>query len=114
MVYLRYHLPSGLIALPMIGFLLELLYHSFPGGPVLQSKFRHDSAKLVRLRVLHPVQRYAEPQDEFAKAIYDTPVHDAQNDYPFGAIGEEIGHPVAHKRNGVYAPFKKLWRFRAK
>jgi len=33
--YLRYHLPSGLIAFPMIGFLLELLYHSFPGGPVL-------------------------------------------------------------------------------
>lgn len=75
--YLRYHLPSSLIAFPMIGFLLELLYHSFPGGSVLQSEFGHNSAKLVRLRVLYPMQRYTEPQDEFTETIYDTPVHDA-------------------------------------
>lgn len=35
MPHLRYHLSSGLIAFPMIGFLLELLYHSLPGGSVL-------------------------------------------------------------------------------
>lgn len=77
MLYLCYHLPPGLIALPMIGFLLELLYHSFPGGPVLQSEFGHDPTELVGLRVLHPVQRNAEPEDEFAETIYDTSVHDA-------------------------------------
>lgn len=61
----------------MIGFLLQLLYHSFPGGPILESEFRHDPAKLIGFRVLYPMQRYTEPQDEFAEAIYDTSVHDA-------------------------------------
>lgn len=61
MPYLRYHLSSGLIAFPMIGFLLELLYHSLPGGSVLQSKFGYNPAKLVRLRVLYSMQRYTEP-----------------------------------------------------
>lgn len=75
--YLCYHLPSGLIALSMIGFLLELLYYSFPGGPVLQREFGHDPAKLVGFRILYPMQRYTEPQDEFAETIYDTSVYDA-------------------------------------
>lgn len=76
MAHLCYHFSSGLIAFSMIGFLLELLYHTFPGGPVLQSEFGHNPAKLVRLCVLYPMQRYTEPQNEFAETIYDTSVHD--------------------------------------
>lgn len=76
MPYLRYHLSSGLIAFPMIGFLLELLYHSLPGGPVFQSKFGYNPAELVRLSVLYSMQRYTKPQDELAETIYDTSMYD--------------------------------------
>lgn len=76
MAHLGYHLSSGFIAFSMIGFLLELLYHTFPGGPVLQSEFGHNPTKLVRLCVLYSMQRYTEPQNEFAETIYDTSVHD--------------------------------------
>ncbi|KYQ51222.1 hypothetical protein ALC60_09687 [Trachymyrmex zeteki] len=72
MTYLCYHLPSGLIAFSMIGFLLELLYHSFPSGSVLQSKFGHNSTKLVWFCVLYSVQWYTQPQNEFAETVYDT------------------------------------------
>jgi len=77
MTNLCYHLPSGLIAFSMIGFLLKLLYHSFPSGPVLQSKFRHNPTKLVWLCVLYPMQWYTEPQNKFAETVYDTSVNDA-------------------------------------
>lgn len=100
--HLRYHLPSGLIAFSVIGFLLELLYHSFPGGSVLESKFRDNPAELVWLCVLYSMQRYTEPQNKFAKTIYDTSMYDAQDDYPFGAIGKEIRHPATQTKSNVF------------
>ncbi|KYN07387.1 hypothetical protein ALC62_01589 [Cyphomyrmex costatus] len=78
MTYFCYHLSSSFIAFSMIGFLLELLYHSFPSGSVLQSKFGHNPAKLVWLCVLYPVQWYTQPQNEFAETVYDTPLRECK------------------------------------
>lgn len=55
------HLSPGLISFTVIGFFLQLLYHPLPGGSVLERELGHDPAKLIRLRVLHPVQRDSQP-----------------------------------------------------
>lgn len=84
------HLSPRLISFTVIGFFLELLYHPLPGGSVLERELGHDTAELVRLRVLHPVQRDAQPEDEFVESIYDPPVYYAQHDYPLRAVGQEV------------------------
>lgn len=84
------HLSPRLISFTVIGFFLELLYHPLPGGSVLERELGHDTAELVRLRVLHPVQRDAQPEDEFVESIYDPPVYYPQHDYPLRAVGQEV------------------------
>lgn len=91
------HLSPGLISFTVIGFFLELLYHPLPGGSVLERELGHDTAELVRLRVLHPVQRDAQPEDEFVESIYDPPVHYPQHDYPLRAVGQEVWHSASTK-----------------
>ena len=93
------HLSPGLISFTVIGFFLQLLYHPLPGGSVLERELGHDPAEFVRLRVLHPVQRYTQPEDEFVESIYDPPVHDAQHDYPLGAVRQEVGHSASTKEH---------------
>lgn len=91
------HLSPGLISFTVIGFFLELLYHPLPGGSVLERELGHDTAKLVRLRVLHPVQWDAQPEDEFVESIYDPPVHYPQHYYPLRAVGQEVWHSASTK-----------------
>lgn len=84
---LRNHLSSRLISLSVIGLFLELLNDSLPRCSVLEGEFRNDPAELVRFCVLHPMERYSQPQNEFMKSVYDTPMYDPEDDYPFRTIG---------------------------
>lgn len=58
------HLPSGLIALTMVGSFLFLLQHTFSGGSVLQCKLAEDFTEPVDADLSHTVGRMTEEQQE--------------------------------------------------
>lgn len=90
--YLGDHLAPCLVSLPVIRLLFQLLYHPLAGRSILKRELGDNSAKLVGLGVLYPVQRYSQPEDELVKAINNATVHNTQHNYPLGAVGEEIRH----------------------
>lgn len=63
-VHVHDHLPSGLVALAVVGSFLFLLQHPVTGGAVLQGKLAEDLTKPVDADVSHAVGRMTEVQQE--------------------------------------------------
>lgn len=62
------HFPARLVALPVAGFLAELLYNALTRRPILQCEFRQDFAKRSRFRIANLLWRHTQPQEEFAES----------------------------------------------
>lgn len=58
------HLPSGLVALAVVGSLLLLLQHAVSGGPVLERKLAENFTEPVDADLSHTVGRMTEEQQE--------------------------------------------------
>lgn len=96
--YLGYHLSSCFVPLTMRGFLFQLLEYPLPGGSVLQGELRNDPTELVWLRQVDPVKRHPHPEAEFVIPVEDSSVDFDKDDYSFGAVSKEIGHPAGKKK----------------
>ena len=74
-VDLRNHLAAGLVPLPMIGLLFQLLQDPISGRPVLESKLGHDPAKGPGFGLPHGSRRSAEKEEKLAESVHYPTVH---------------------------------------
>jgi len=83
-------LAARLVPLAVVGLLLQLLEHPFPGGAVLQGEFGEGPAELIGPRLRHTVLRHPEPQKELPVAVHHPSMDDLQDNDAFRTIGQEI------------------------
>ena len=72
--HIRDHLAARLVALAVVGLLLQLLDHALAGGAVLERELGHHLAEVVRPGVAQLVRRHAQPREELAEPVGRQPV----------------------------------------